>query len=571
MNMTSNTGFKGLNTEAEFQSSVKYASFMRNFIITDSGSIKKRASVLRACISPADIKAIWCGKIADRESVFIAAGNYLYEHGHNSIATAPTLIGYIGTGDCSMFSFGNYLYIKTSSHYSKYDGTAIYAVEGYIPCVAISCIPSTGEGELFEQINLLTEKRRQIFSGDGTTKKYKLAENGVNTVYSVKINGVSCSSITLNTADSTLNFEDAPASGLNNVEVTYGVTRSQSDRERITKCTRIMLFGGNSNGRAFLWGNPDYPNYRFNSELADGVPSVEYFPVNSFTIIGNSKINCIVQQYDKQLIFTENEAFYSYCELRDDGLNNIYSSFPVYNLNGSKGCIIETDGCIINNHPVTLSHDGINIWESTAVENERNATLISAPINSLMRDVIALGDVYLLDMQATRELFVIHEGLAYVYNYGNGGWYVHDGFDGSCYCVYEGTLYFARGDVLYFYNEKLDYDLGDAVDAVWESVAVTNGHGSGFCDIAAIGSDLHIQSPISLKFTVLKPNGEERSREFDFSLSEDEFMRLSFRPALKRVMPFKVKITASGIGNCTVHGITIKTKEKERSRRNGIL
>lgn len=571
MNTVSHSVFKGLNTGAEFQSGLKYASYMRNFIVTDSGSLKKRAGILRACISPYDIKAIRCGSVAGRKSVFIAAGGYLYEHTHNSIAAQPSLIGYIGTGDCMMFCFGDILYIKTESHYAKYDGSAIYEVDGYIPCVAMSCIPSTGEGELFEQINLLTNKRRQLFSGDGTTTVYKLAESGVSDIHAVKINGTGCSAVTFNSSDSTVVFDTAPESGLNNVEIVYSVTQSQSDRERITKCTKIMLFGGNSNGRAFLWGNPDYPNCRFNSELADGVPSVEYFPVNSYTVIGNSKINCIVQQYDRQLIFSENEAFYSYCELRDDGLGNVYSSFPVYNLNGSKGCIIETDGCIISNRPVTLSHDGINIWESTSVENEKNATVISAPIDTVMRDIITRGGIHLLDMQANRELFVIHEGTAYVYNYGNGAWYAHDGFEGNCYCVYESTLYFALGDGLYFYSESLDYDLGDEVTAAWESVNVTNGHGSGACDITLIESDLHIQSPVTLKFTVEKPDSEARLREFDFSQNADGYMRLSFRPAMKRAMPFKLRIDASGAGGCTVHGLTVKTKEKERSRRNGIL
>jgi hypothetical protein len=39
---------------------------------------------------------------------------------------------------------------------------------------------------------------------------------------------------------------------------------------------------------------------------------------------------------------------------------------------------------------------------------------------------------------------------------------------------------------------------------------------------------------------------------------------------MKRVMPFCIDIECDGKGDFAIHGITVKTREKERSKRIGI-
>lgn len=570
MKISSQKGFSGVDERLKLTDGLSVASEMRNFRITAGGSLTKREGFTAVCLLDSKVEGLWCGSIGNEEFIAAASGGKLYRIPPDTLSATPTLIGDIAEGECTMFEFNGLLYVKAGAYYGKYDGSTLSEVEGYIPCVALSCAPS-GEGEAFEEINLLSPKRKQLFSGDGTSVYYRLAEKNIDSVVSITINGTLFTGrYSVNPITAAINFESAPAEGLNNIEVVYTKAHPESDINRIMNCTRIMLFGGNSDGRAFLWGNPDYPNYRFHSSLADGIPSVEYFPVNSFTVIGNSKINCIIQQYDRQLIFTKNDAYYSYCELRDDGLGNIVSSFPVYSLNSSKGCLFETNGCIIDNRPVTLCDDGLNMWESTSVENEKNAVCFSMPISESISGIIkgSKEDLFLFDFQANREMYFIAGGTAYVYNYGTGAWYVYDGFGGEHYSVLGNTLYYSSGRAVAAFSDAIKTE--SAPDCIWRSPYITSGHSSGIADVAGFEADVYIEGPITLKFT-FEHGGGNTIRTFEFGSEVKRYMRISARTAIKRAMPFRLTFYENGEGVCVLHGVSIKTREKERSRRFGIL
>ncbi len=571
MRITAQKGFFGIDQRKNFQNNLSYAMDMRNFRITESGSVKKRQGITYMWGGIEEIDGLWSGNIGDEGALFIATEGQLYKTDPYAIPTQPILLGNIGNGKCMMFEFSGCLYIKTDEIYSKYDGKTLSTVEGYIPTVAISCTPY-GEGEIFDQINLLTPKRRQLFSGNGSALLYILAEQNIDEVISIKVDGKAYGDqYSVDNIKGQISFKSAPAEGLNNIEIIYSKAHSAKDKKRILGCRKIMHFGGNSDGRIFLWGNDDYPNYRFHSELANGVPSAEYFPINAFTIIGNSRINCIVQQYDKQLIFTENQAYYSYCELKEDALGNNYSSFPVFNLNNGKGCLFETNGCVIDNKPITLCLDGLNRWESTSVQNEKNAICFSQPICEYVKEIIGSKEsMHLFDFQANRELYFICGDEAFIYNYGNGAWYVYDGFSGENYTIYEKTLYFSRGSVLFAFGNELEPD-SECV-CIWESPYISAGHNYGRCDVIRVDADIRIEGHCDIRFELEKSGADHCiAREMTFTSYDDRYMRISFRPALKRAMPFRIRFTDIGNGKCTLHGLIIKTRDKERSSRDGIL
>lgn len=573
MRITSQNGFGGIDQRYELQDGLKSAYDICNLVVTDSGSLKKRNEFLLVCsLNETEVSGLWCGSLNGSETVIFVADGNVYRLNAHKIPDEPIKIGEVPQGECLIFDFGGKVYIKSGSYYGKYDGTALEEVEGYIPCVAISCAPS-GEGELMDQINLICDKRRQLFSGTGTGIYYHLAEKNIDDVISIKIDGEDYSAqYNVNKEAGTVSFELPPAEGLNNVEIIYSKANSESDRNRIFGCTKLMLFGGNSDGRAFLWGNKDYPNYRFHSDLADGIPSVEYFPVNGFTVIGNSKINCIAQQYDRQLIFTENEAFYSYCELRDDGLGNTFSSFPVYSLNGSKGCLVEIQGCIMDNRPVTLCEDGLNMWESTSVEDEKNAVCFSGPITEFIKNVLDKGSAFdIFDFQANHELYLIAYDSAYIYNYGNGNWYRFTGFFGDNFAVIGKTLYKTNRNLIYALNRNSDANW--LSNGTWTSNYITFGQKEGKSDLISVEADMQVKGPVTINFYIQKGNDitQSKSHTFDFKEDENGYTRISFRPNIKRAMPFRIHLGISGIGEACLHGITIKTRDRERSSRHGLL
>lgn len=571
MKITAKNGFSGIDERIGIQSTVTAASVSDNFYITPDGSLTKRAGERVLQQFSGEIGGIWNGDIAGESMLVVASGGDLYRV-HPTVANEiPQLIGCVGTGRCIMFEFNGLLYIKTPESYHKYDGVTLTLVEGYIPIVAINCTHDGG-GELYEQINLISDFRKVLVSPDGVNTLYKLIEDGIEEIASVFCDGNDMQGeYTFNAARSELSFATVPPEGVNTIEIVYRKTNSESDKKRIMNCNRIMLFGGNSDGRAFFWGNPDLPNYRFHSDLANGVPSVEYFPVNAYTVIGRSAINCIVQQYDRQLIFTKDEAFYSYSELRTDILGNAYSSFPVFGLNGSKGCLFETDGCVIDNRPVTLCNDGINLWESTSVLNEKNAVCISEPIRKSLAQEMStpLNSPKIFDFQANRELYFVNGTNAYIYNYGIGCWYRYTDFPCDCFAINGDKLYLANNKTLYVFhtsNESLPLQ-----ECIWKSAPITAGNVNSLCDITSFCADVYVKGAATLSFAFVSANRERTERLIKFPKDSDRYCRITFRPAVKRTMPFSLEFSAYGDGDCKLHGVSIETRQKERSRRFGIL
>ena len=66
---------------------------------------------------------------------------------------------------------------------------------------------------------MLSAYRRVSFSGNGTSTQYTLPEQDVSNA-TAKVNGVT-TSITLNSSTGVATFSTAPATGTDNVEITY--------------------------------------------------------------------------------------------------------------------------------------------------------------------------------------------------------------------------------------------------------------------------------------------------------------------------------------------------------------
>ena len=558
--------FGGLNQALQMSEEIAYSPDMLNFKITDNFALRKRGGIRSIFDGSGDkIEGLWAGYIDKIYTLlFICDGN-LYKL--NPVTGTETVLGYVDTGPAVIFEFSGKVYILNGKKYSRYDGDTLSEVEGYVPLIAVGCSPS-GAGTTYEDINLLTPKRRQQFSSDGISADYKLAEKNITGIHYIKLSGLNYYDYTYNLTAGTIHFNTVPPEGINNLEICY---QKSQDRNRIIKNRFCMLFGGNVDSRLFLWGHPDYPNYRFHSELADGKPSVEYFPENNFTVIGNTEITDIVSQYDRQLIFTKDRAFYSYCEIRQDKLGNYYSSFPVYNLNGEKGNLIKGSCCIINNDPITFCNDGINRWSSTTVENEKNAVCISYPIADIVSEIIkgnSFSSLRLFDFQTNSELIFYYNQHAYIYNYKLGVWYVYDEMLCDFFCEYNGRLYFSYNDKIYFLSENETNDGSSAVTAYWKSPFFTAGTAPLRKDILelsvtvgtknstmldmAVNSNLNKNSPFIESFLITNTTGQKLSC-------------LRVRPNVKRVAKAQIYLRATGLDtDAEIYEISLISKTKGR-------
>lgn len=568
--------FGGLDERGIFSEELTFSPSMRNYRVTENHTLQKRDGIVMAYRAPAAVTGMWSGYLGEERFFLYTAGGKLY----NVLQPDGQIveIGEVGAGACVLFEFRRRVYIKNASRYSYFDGEHVYPVAGYVPLVAIGCA-ADGSGSTFEDINLLSSKRRVQYSCSGSDRVYQLPEKPVVSLGDVRYNGELCPhAYTLNAELGTVTFELDLEAGENNLEITYDVGTDRSDV--ILKAEGVMLFGGDTDGHVFLWGNPSYTGYRFHSELADGQPSADYFPENNYTIVGDSEITDIISQYDRQLIFTKDRAYYSYCELKTDALGNVYASFPVYNLNGEKGSLLKNAGCIMNNEPVTLCADGLNRWSSTTVENERNAVCFSGAVGTTMRTLLAsgqFGQMKLFNLRGTGELFFFCGELALIYNYRINAWYAYDHFAVEYLAENDGRLYFSRGRDILVMDPTSASDDTTKVHAYWESPYLSLG-GVGYqSKPARLDLMLKINGPAEVKLAYYggKKYGDEtepktRVQTLSLPCAWEQFRHVSVRPAVQRFGQWKFRITQEDYSHTELCGLQVTAVQKGPYGRKGI-
>ena len=562
--------FGGIDERHVFSDDLALSPYMRNFRVTENRTLQKRYGITTLIPAGETVTGLWSGYLGGERLFLYTAGGKLFSVEQET--GIPVEIGDVGDGRNTLFEFGRTVYIKNQNKYSRFDGRTLSEVQGYTPLVAIGC-DANGAGEPFEDVNMLSARRRVQFSCDGTSTTYRLPEKNIKRIVSVKENGsIYALNCTADLEKGTVTPEYPFSKGINNIEVEYEVYENRADV--ILNASGVMLFGGDTDGHVFLWGNSDYPAYRFHSELADGLPSAEYFPENNYTIIGDSEITDIISQYDRQLIFTKDRAFYSYRELQTDTLGNVYASFPVYNLNGEKGNLLKNTGCIMNNEPVTLCADGLNRWSSTAVENEKNAVCFSGAVGKSMRRLLASGDlsgVRLFNLRATGELFLIAGETAYIYNYRVGAWYVYDNFAADCMTECDGTLFFSRGNKILFLDETSNFDNEGMIHACWESPFVSFGGGRR-SKVTEIGFSVRAGGTPSFVWSYQTDRGEPLSAVTAVSPEnyEHRVFDVHFRPPVPTSAYLKLKLNENDYASCEILSLQASAVGKGTYGRKGL-
>lgn len=169
----------------------------------------------------------------------------------------------------STFVYNNLWYFKDGANFLQYDGASVKPVEGYVPTTSIGRKPSGG-GSAYEDINLLTGKRKNTFLADGTSRDYYLDAQDIDTDFQpiVKVNDAVVSNYTVDYTKGKITFNTAPTKpltdGQDNVSVEF---KKDIDgyADRILKCTLLQVF----DNRVFFSGNKDFPNVIYHCSLND--------------------------------------------------------------------------------------------------------------------------------------------------------------------------------------------------------------------------------------------------------------------------------------------------------------
>lgn len=344
-----------------------------------------------------DIKNIYSFELAgqDHMIIFCDCGVFAYTNGAlTHIVTLSAITDepnrgffYEGSGSAGFYFFGNkqlYAY-----KYSEVTNSFVCGVVNpYVPTTLIGRTP-TGGGTVYENVNLLTRRRKEMFLGDDTSTVFYLSmsvDDTKSVVVKVKDkNGdFQTADFTLDAELNTITFAEAKppvVTGEDNILVEYSALSVNSAAEAFFECRTVAIYGTGLINSVFVGGcdNDDYSSRVWYSKTGDPTyfPDLNYFVAgsNDTKVMGLIKVGeylgCV-----KQGNTIDSTIYLAYPVSFDD--NTAYAVKQSVNGIGalSRRCFSNLD-----NESLFLSSEGIMAIEPTANESERQVRNRSYYVN----------------------------------------------------------------------------------------------------------------------------------------------------------------------------------------------
>ncbi len=561
--------FSGINCTEKAHSDIRSATYMKNWRITDDGKLSKRNGY--ECVyNVKDSTPLFVGSLSGVECFVYKKGTYLY-----SVNLSDSELTAYDTGEdlgAEAFVFGGLLYTVGCESMVTFDGRSFSVPEPYIPTVALIA-PNEGGGQTFEGINMISQYAKILYSPNGTSPEFILPESASG-IYSV-VDGntkISDSDYIFENSSKKLTLNYIPASGVaNSLEVTYIISAEYLPYPILHK-KKFCLFGSSGDTRVFAYGNDGIIYY---SDVTSRGADPTYFPAENFIRVGDGgeEVTSLCRHYSSLAVFTEKEAWYISPSSTDyDGYTK--PTFPIFPLNSKVGCISE-GAVLVNNSPLTVSEYGVYMWNSTSVRDEKNAKLISSPVEKLIGERF-LENCKVFDSEPYGEVWIYSGDDILVYNYKRGAWYFFEGIRADRFFEYGATVYFVNSNGLYRFSDSVYTDNGSPYSAVWESAFSDFGTYekktlrrlyASF--VPQINSDAVITvTPNVGKAEVLGTEGSFCSQRFSFGSidfgnfsfeCEDRPKTVCKRLNLRRTDSIKLRIENSQRDSrCTVDSITLR-------------
>lgn len=168
------------------------------------------------------------------------------------------------------FVYDGHWYFKDGMNYLRYDGENIEPVAGYVPTTTIARKPMGG-GTKYEDVNMLSDRRKNSFLSDGGSFDYYLDVINIDGDFApiVTVNGETVNNYTVDYKAGKITFTDAApdaplTDGQDNVVVEFKKA-VPGYRECILECRLLQVF----DNRVFFGGNPNHPNTLWHCGLND--------------------------------------------------------------------------------------------------------------------------------------------------------------------------------------------------------------------------------------------------------------------------------------------------------------
>lgn len=426
------------------------------------------------------VKGLWGGYVNNTEYIVAACNGHLWMLTETAGDWNKTDMGNIDTSDhVCLFGFDNKLYCLDGKEYYVWDGENLTTVSGYIPLIGVGSSPA-GATTTLERINILTPRRRQRFSADGTSTVYKLAEKDLASIDRVEIDGELFTIYDVNVKAGTVTFRDAPMSGADNVEIWY--TAQESYRSKAAAMRYAEFYNGANDSRVFLYGDGSnitiYSDVRYDT----GRASAEYFPDLNEIAVGdaNTPLTSLIRQYSRLMAFKSGGSAWSiYYDTMTLADGSVTAGFYCNGVNRSIGNDALGQVVLVENKPRTLDGRSIYEWQSSSggyiTNDQRNAKRISQKVENTLLD-FNFADCVMYYDKINHEFYCVYDSTAVVQNVENEAWYIYTDFPALAMISYKDELYFGTdsGELRKFSDEYTD-DSGAAIDCYWESGSMSFG------------------------------------------------------------------------------------------------
>lgn len=462
----------GINEHADGDTRLKLgeAAEMRNWRITDGGSLQIRPGTKTLFDFDSPVRGMWSGNVKGKQLFVVAAAGKLWTL--DMEAQSKTEIGELTDAHTEFFGYSEKLYVLNGTEYKVYDGETLTDVVGYRPLVVTAAVP-TGGGTLLEGVNKLTGAKRVRYSPDGTSKEFVLPEKDVASVDFIKnlVSGEQIAQYTKDLEKGIVTFQNAPAAGTNTIEIGY--TAKSNDRATVCKMKFAEIYNGATDNRVFLYG--DGSNSCIYSDIDEnGKPTAEYFPDLNVLAAGeaNTPITGMIRHFSRLLVFKSNSTYsvqYSTLTLTD---GTVTAGFYLTPVNRVIGNAAYGQVRLVENNPRTLHGKALYEWKSSngyLTADERQAKHISERISTSLSG-FDLTRVYAFDDDISQEYYLVYDGKALVQNYRQDAWYIYTDFPATCMIRHDGELYYATetGQLRHISREYRNDDTHN-IDAFWRS------------------------------------------------------------------------------------------------------
>lgn len=296
------TGFLGVDFSSSISDIDKRRSPRGYNFINNNGTIEKRNGykVLAYLGQKANINGIWNVDTVSGEFFIVHCGTKLYEMKTDFSSYTEILTGLANTISQGVI-INSKLLILDGNRAVVYDllestNKVKYLDEmGYIPTTRIARAPNGLASQIYEQVNLMSDSRINLFTSTETDTTYQLDDTDITSVELVEvlnenaewvIKKVNDGDYRVDLSKGQVIFSSAVGKPVidnkDNVRIKYKKI-IESNKAQINKCNMMCVYGyAGANNRVFMAGNPDLPNIISYSHINN----ITYIPADNTIVAG---------------------------------------------------------------------------------------------------------------------------------------------------------------------------------------------------------------------------------------------------------------------------------------------